>query len=253
MNLSLFSDRTLLGKLLRLPLRLLPQGLIIPILHGRLRGKKWIVGSGNHGCWLGIYEYGKQSIFTKLVKEGSVLFDIGAHVGYYTLLSSILTGPKGKVFAFEPLPDNIIYLKKHIQLNNITNVSIVEAAVSDCCGQAYFDHGPPSHLGRRSSYIGRLSPRGKLLVRTVSLDGLYSKGDITIPNYMKIDVEGNEILVLRGAISLITNYNPIIFLSTHGINVNKHCCDLLESINYQIEAIDGKSRGYSNELIAYKK
>lgn len=66
--------------------------MVVPVLQGSLRGRKWIVGSSNHGCWLGSYEWKKQRLFTRTVSSGDVVFDIGAHVGFYTLLASVLVG-----------------------------------------------------------------------------------------------------------------------------------------------------------------
>jgi FkbM family methyltransferase len=239
------SDKTLVGKLIRFPLRLIPQRLVIPILQGKLRGKKWIIGSSVHLCWLGIYEYKKQAIFSELVAEGSIVFDIGAHVGFYTLLSSELVGSKGKVFAFEPVPDNIFYLKNHLQLNHIENVSIIEAAVSEHNGYMYFDEG-------RTSMQGYISHKGKLLVRNVSLDELHLKGDIPTPDFLKIDVEGAELLVLQGMRTILNHYHPIIFLATHGKEIHQRCVNFLKSCDYKIKAIDDKSITHSEEIIAYR-
>ncbi len=57
MNLSGISDKSLFGKILRLPLRIIPAQTVMPIIQGKLKGKKWIVGASNHGCWLGSYEF----------------------------------------------------------------------------------------------------------------------------------------------------------------------------------------------------
>jgi FkbM family methyltransferase len=241
---SIGSDETLLGKIVRFPLRLIPQWLVISILQGKLQGKKWIVGSGVHGCWLGHYEYEKQSIFQEAIGQGSTVFDIGANVGFYTLLSSVLVGPEGKVFAFEPIPENLLYLRRHVELNHLTNVSIIEAAVSDHTGFTKFNQG-------RTRSQGYISPEGNLLVRTVCLDELYFKGEIIVPDVMKIDVEGSELLVLKGAKSILQHYHPLIFLSTHGEYVHRQCIELLESIGYTLKNIEGKLKRYSDELIAY--
>src|SRR5579862_7724955 len=106
-NLSGISRKSWLGKLLRAPLRLIPRSAVLPILQGPLRGKKWVVGSGNHGCWLGSYEHDKQSLFQKTVRTGDIVYDVGANAGFYSLLASVLVGEKGQVYAFEPLPANL--------------------------------------------------------------------------------------------------------------------------------------------------
>jgi hypothetical protein len=151
MNFSGISKNTPTGKLLRLPLRLIPPEMKMPILQGKLRGFKWIVGSSNHGCWLGSYEWEMRRLFEETVKEGSIVFDIGAHVGFYTLLASALVGPTGKVFAFEPVPQNVSYLKEHLRINQVMNVVIHEAAVFDRTGPAPFDPKLTSSQGCISS------------------------------------------------------------------------------------------------------
>src|SRR5437899_3136746 len=93
-----FGFSTVPGRLLRLPLALVPRSATVCVLGGSLRGARWVVGSASHGCWLGWYEADKQRAFASLVKRGDVVFDIGAHVGFYTLLASRLCGPSGHVF-----------------------------------------------------------------------------------------------------------------------------------------------------------
>jgi len=147
MNFSGISNRTLVGRLLRLPLSLIPPEATMPILQSKSKGKRWIVGSSDHGCWLGSYEYAKRRAFENAVKEGSTVFDIGANAGFYTVLASALVGANGRVFAFEPVPSNLHYLREHLRLNAIKNVSVIEAAVSDRTGVAYFYEGPNASMG----------------------------------------------------------------------------------------------------------
>lgn len=65
------------------------------------------MGSSSHGCWIGSYEYHKRRLFEQAVTPGSAVFDIGAHVGFYTLLASVLVGDQGRVVAFEPNAGNV--------------------------------------------------------------------------------------------------------------------------------------------------
>lgn len=243
MNFSKIHYQSFLGKLLRLPLKLIPKCMVLPILQGRLRGKKWVVGSGEHGYWLGSYEMGKRIAFEKEINAGSMVYDIGANVGYYTLLASVLTGDQGQVVAFEPLPRNIAYLKKHVKLNRLDNVEIFEAAVSDQAGEATFDLGA-------STAMGHLSDSGELRVRVVSLDGLLAAGKISPPDFIKLDVEGAEYHVLKGARQLLKTYHPVLFLDTHQREAHKQTIHLLEELGYCFEILDGKSLGESKEIIA---
>ncbi|MDJ0747768.1 MAG: FkbM family methyltransferase [Xenococcaceae cyanobacterium MO_167.B27] len=246
-NFSGISNQSSLGKLLRLPLKLIPRELQIPILQGKLKGKKWIVGSSQHGCWLGSYEYDKQLLFEQTITPGSTVYDLGGHVGFYTLLASVLVGNTGKVISFEPLPDNLKYLKKHLQINNISNTQIVEAAVCERNGIAYFE----TH---NSSFQGHLGSNGTLQVKTVSLDELITKEKLPIPNYLKIDVEGAEVQVLQGAKQILTEFHPTIFLATHGDKLQKECCQFITDLGYQLRAISEKDLADSDEIMAtYQK
>jgi len=244
MNWSGISDKSLLGKVLRLPLRLLPAQTQMPIIQGRLKGKRWIVGSSNHGCWLGTYEFDKQHLFERTITQGSIVFDLGGHVGIYALLASELVGSNGKVFVFEPMPRNLFYLKEHLRLNHASNVVVIEAAVSNKRGVVSFDEGS-------SSFTGHIvATDGKLKVKTVVLDELISTGEIPIPDYLKIDIEGAEALALSGAKSMLVKFHPTIFLATHGSSVHQECCRLLQSLDYELQPIDGMNLEQSNEILA---
>ena len=243
MNFSKINYRSFLGKLLRLPLRLLPKTMPMPILQGKLRGKKWIVGSGEHGYWLGSYEMGKRLAFEKEITPDSVIYDIGANVGFYSLLAAELAGTNGHVYAFEPLPRNIEYLSQHAQINHYETIKIIEAAVSDHEGEAYFDLGA-------STAMGYLAQAGELKVKVVCLDEMFARGEILPPDYMKIDVEGAEFEVIQGSQNILEAYHPTLFLDTHNRTAHQQTLDRLERLGYQFTILDGKSRAETRELIA---
>lgn len=178
-----------------------------------------------------------------MVSPGSVVFDLGAHVGFHTLLASVLVGSKGKVFAFEPMPKNLHYLKEHLKINQINNVTIIEAAVSEKNGVAYFEQ-------TESSFQGHLSSQGSIRVNVVSLDQLIAEGKVPTPDYIKMDVEGAEVQVLQGAKSLIEKSHPTIFLATHGDDIQRECRQLLSSFGYKLESINGRSIEESDEILA---
>lgn len=247
MNLSGIPKSSLLGRLIRYPLRLIPKDAVMPILQGRFKGKKWIVGSANHGYWLGSYEFKKRLLFERVIQPGSVVYDVGGFVGYYTLLASVLVGQKGRVVVFEPLPRNLHYLKEHLRLNGISNVTVVEAAVSDQAGMLSFKEGP-------SRARGRLDQDGGLQVQAVRLDDLVESGELPEPHYMKVDVEGAELHAFAGARRLLERCHPTLFLDTHGSDLHAESCRLLAELGYHLEAIDGKELQDSKEIFAvYEK
>ena len=169
MNWTSISNASFFGKVLRLPLRLIPGRAVLPILQGPLRGKKWIAGSGNHGYWLGSYEMEKCVRFAEAVPAGGVVFDLGGNVGYYTLISSFRAGPRGRVFVFEPLPRNLDFLRRHLALNRIENVTVIDAAVSDRSGTVRFAEDA-------STSKGRIGEGGSLEVKSISLDDWIDTG-----------------------------------------------------------------------------
>jgi FkbM family methyltransferase len=238
-NFSGISANSFFGRALRLPLRLLPPGLRVPILQGPLRGYWWIVGAGNHGYWLGTFESEKQEIFARALSIGHIAYDIGAHAGYYTLLSSARVGPQGHVFAFEPSPRNLQILRKHVAINNRANVTIIGAAVGDQTGMQRFDPGDDSFTG------GLYRDRG-FEVNVITLDGMFDDGLLLPPDIIKMDIEGGEAAALQGATKLISKAHPLIFLSTHGPQVHAQCSEILKDLGYNLSCIQGRA----DELIA---
>lgn len=235
--------QSLLGKLLRLPLRLLPKETVVPILQGPLRGRRWVVGSSVHGCWLGWYERQKQQELARSLRPGMVALDIGANVGFYTLLSSVLVGPQGRVYAFEPVPRNLEYLRRHVNLNRLENVEILSLALGETSGEAWFD----DTLGDSQ---GKLSSTGRLRVQVATLDDLVVSGRVQPPDVLKIDVEGAEAAVLRGALQLLDRHHPRIFLATHGSSEHADCLALLRKLGYRVSSLDGSSPSDTDELVA---
>lgn len=242
MNFSTLPSDTLLGKFLRYPLRLLPTELVVLVLRGPLRGSKWIVGSSLHGWWLGSFEHKKQTRIASALKPGSIFYDIGANAGFYSLLAASLVSP-GKVYAFEPLPRNVSYLRRHLELNETSNVEVLDLAVSDRTGTAFFEEAA-------CRLMGHLAQEGTLSVRTATLDSLLFEEKISPPTVVKIDIEGAELLALRGASECIQRYRPVIFLATHGHEVHEACRQLLESWGYECQLLGGAAVEDRGEVVA---
>ena len=247
MNFSHISDKTIFGRALRLPLQLIPSDTLLPILQGRLRGKTWIAGSSNHGCWLGSYEYSKQRIFSAAVRQGDCVFDLGANVGFYSLLASVLVGEGGKVFCFEPVLRNLEFLRRHLELNGIMNCSVWDVAVGRSEGTASFDAG-------RNQSMGRLTVEGQnaYRVRTVGLDQLVASDKLPPPNLIKCDIEGGEYDALVGASNVLAKHGPTIFLATHGDKIHQECCRFLADLDYRLTSLDGRPVHQTNEVLAVR-
>lgn len=243
-NLHRISYSSLIGRLLRFPLHLIPHEAQVPILWGKCKGQKWIVGSSNHGCWIGSYELEKRLLFERIVQVNDIVYDIGAHVGFYTLLAAKLVYKYGRVFAFEPHPRNVLYLKEHLRINNISNVEIVARVVADIDGETYFDI-------ESGSFQGHIVREGTTCLPKIGLDSHVFSHGIPLPNCIKIDVEGSELLVLTGAREILTSARPYLFVATHGRKVHQQCCDFLSAIGYQLLPITGNSLDKTDEIFAF--
>lgn len=248
MNFSGVSDRTSFGRLLRSPLRLIPPSARIPVMQGPLRGRRWIAGSSNHGCWLGSYEYAKQRAFSAAIKRGYTVYDLGANVGFYSLLASVAAGPEGRVFSFEPVPRNLQFLRRHLELNQVTNCSVWDVAVGRFEGTANFDVGPNYSMGRLT-----LESDGTLNVRIVTLDRLVASGKLPPPNVIKCDIEGGEYDALVGASGILVKHGPAVFLATHGPEVHQRCCRLLADLQYRLTPLDERSLDETSEVLAIRQ
>jgi FkbM family methyltransferase len=229
-GVALPSGQTLLGKILRAPLSLIPAESEVRILRGPLRGKKWVVGASSHECWAGSYEVDELSAFAAAIQSGACVYDIGANVGIYTLMASMAAGPDGNVYAFEPVERNLRYLRRHVDLNRMRNVSVIDAAVSDAPGMQRFSLTSWDHR------MGRLSSDGEVGVRVVSIDAsVVDDKSLRAPDVMKIDVEGAELRVLQGADRVVREFHPSIFLEVHGEREHSECREFLEARGYVVK------------------
>jgi len=214
--------------------KILGERIIITCKQGPLKGFR-LLGVVPIRFLKGTYEKELTNAFTNVAKDGYIIYDIGAHMGWYTLIASRLVGPSGKVFAFEPHPYNLRILNKHLEINNISNCIVIPAAVSDRSGKARFKLGTGTGTGHLSDF-------GEIEVETVCIDDLVSQGVLLPPNIIKIDVEGSEIKVLNGALYTLQLYHPIIFLSIHDLSELDIINKLLLPIEYKYSILRHSTR-----------
>jgi FkbM family methyltransferase len=214
-----------------------------PILGGRLRGRWWLLESRGKlaRILLGSYEPEQTRLFAETIRPGDTVLDVGAHVGYYTVLSAVLAGPTGTVWSFEPNPRNAAFLRRHVEINGLRQARVEQAAVSDAEGTARFDFGT-------GSGTGHLADAGAIEVRTLRLDDFCAAHAI-VPRVVKIDVEGAEAAVLEGFAATMDAARPIIFLSTHGRPAHERCVAWLRERGYELAPIDGESVETATELL----
>ncbi|HEX7051362.1 MAG TPA: FkbM family methyltransferase [Longimicrobiales bacterium] len=224
MLLDRIPHTTRLGRLLRRPLRWVPPDRPRPILTGPAAGLLWYPASGPHGMWLGLYERKVLRRFGRLLSPEDVVWDVGAHAGLFTLLAA---HRGATVHAFEPLPDNAAWISRHLELNGLAaRVRVWKYALGAHSGSARF-HREATRME------GRVAPLARDTVAVYRADDLR----LSAPTVLKIDVEGEELNVLRGAAGLLATARPLLFLETHAPVSIADCLELLPE--YGAQAIDG--------------
>lgn len=160
--------------------------------------------------------------FTSALQKDDIVFDIGASVGLMTVHSAA-TVDEGKVVAFEPDPDTFKRLKHNVALNDLTNVTYVSWAASDMQGEvSLFSDGASGKAPSLREQTNRPgAPKGKVTVLTRTIDAAIISGELPLPTVLKIDIEGAEILCLRGALKLVSgelgDKPRLIFLELHPV------------------------------------
>lgn len=153
----------------------------------------------------GRYEKEIVTLYSRMLRPGMTVVDVGAHVGYHTIRFAKLVGPTGKVFAFEPHPSNFEILCRNVRRRGLANVIMEQKAVSNVNGQITLYLGP--HDLRHS-----LVPQGSEAceVNCVCLDSYFDANEVV--HLVKIDVEGAELGVLRGMRSLMDRSSKLIII-----------------------------------------
>jgi FkbM family methyltransferase len=165
------------------------------------------------------FERSEIAFVRESLKHGDNFLDVGANGGIYTVVAAKQVGPSGHVYAFEPSPRELSLLRHNIAVNNLTNVTIVDRAVSNKSGVSRF---AISHDGALSSLAPTNHPGQQiedwLTVRTVSLDDFVREFSVQKVNFIKMDVEGAEKYVFEGAKGLLS--------SDHRVTILFEACDL---------------------------
>jgi FkbM family methyltransferase len=190
----------------------------------------------------GLYEPAETALVEREVGQGDIVLDIGANIGYFSLLFARLVGREGRVFAFEPDPGNFSLLKKNVGMNKYDNVTLLRAAVSDANGttKLYLHECNTMHtihaLGEGRDWVD---------VDTVRLDDFSHDGYDRRVDFVKMDIEGAEGLAIRGMLSLLqsnvgikvlTEFNPFA-LRGFGVEAQEFL-ELFLNLGFGINRID---------------
>ncbi|MEK7090960.1 MAG: FkbM family methyltransferase [Patescibacteria group bacterium] len=159
----------------------------------------------------GKWEEFETELFKQSINLGDIVVDIGAHIGYYTLIAAKKVGDKGRVYAFEPLPKNFELLKKNVELNGYKNVVLINKAVSDRDGTAKLFLSNEDNFGDQRIY----DPEGNrvsISIGTIKLDTFLKNKEKRI-NVIKMDIQGSETKTLTGASEIIRKSKKLKLLT----------------------------------------
>ena len=186
--------------------------------------------------WLGTYEPDLQSAASQIIKPGMVVYDLGANIGYISLMAARLVGDGGRVFSFEALPANIARLKQNASLNQLQErIQVVHAAVVDKAGEVAF-------LTHTSGAMGKVlgsGGRDELYSQTIKVQGIamddfvFTQGNPP-PAVIKVDIEGGEGMALAGMTRLLKEAKPVLLIELHGEEAARQVWDCLKANNYTL-------------------
>jgi FkbM family methyltransferase len=218
------------------------------IWFGPLKGRVWT--AGEMVCHLGVFELDVQACMVERLKPGSVFYDVGAKSGFFSLLAAQLVGERGRVYAFEPLPENQRHIHQLLEANRIGNVTLAPEAVSDRSGEAelFFggDASTPTLLPRQD---GR-----SLKVKTTSLSDFAALHQP--PDFIKMDIEGAETMAMEGAEDILSGARPVTWLiECHSQEKEAAVTSKLRSHGYQTSILlppYARGRSVERHLLAWK-
>jgi FkbM family methyltransferase len=189
--------------------------------------------------WLGTYETDLQAASGEFIQPGMTVYDVGANIGYISLIAARLAGDLGKVFSFEALPANIERLRENVRLNGLEEqVNIIHAAVIDQSGETEFFTHASGAMGKAAGSAGRDSEYGEIIhVRAVTLDDFIFTEENPVPDVIKMDIEGGEKLAVKGMVRTLSEYRPILLIELHGEEAARTMWDTLTTCGYSIHAM----------------
>jgi FkbM family methyltransferase len=179
--------------------------------------------------------------FVRLLRPGDCVIDIGANVGYYTVVAAKLVSPGGCVHAFEASPQVVAGLVANAALNPSANIHVHTQAVTDRCGEIEFYTAAANRTGYSSIRDLGGQTAAVATVPTISLDSILD--ELPATRLVKIDVEGAELLVLKGMHRLLERDRPYVifeiddgFLRELGASAREQCA-YLENLGYELHRI----------------
>ena len=207
-------------------------GNVVSVESGPLKGIKLVISEHvSHAHISGHYELETQLALDRLIAPGFVCYDLGASVGYLSLL---MARKAQHVFSFEPAPHAVTEFRRHIAANDLRNITIVEKAVSDCERTVEFGLTDNAY----GSCIVEPGTSNSLEMTTTTLDVFVASHPP--PDFVKIDVENEEGRVLEGARTILRENQPLICCELHSVEAAQAVERILHEYGYKIMTMNGE-------------
>ena len=165
-----------------------------------------------------------------------VVYDVGANIGYISLMAARLVGDSGRVFSFEALPANIARLKQNVALNQFQErIQIIHAAVVDKAGEVTFLTHASGAMGKALGSAGRDEHYTQTIkVQGLALDDFVFQQGNPPPAVIKMDIEGGEGMALAGMPRLLKETRPVLLIELHGEEAARQVWDCLKASRYTL-------------------
>jgi FkbM family methyltransferase len=233
---------TATGALLRPGLAWLSRGDLV-VAYGLGAGlrmsMRWLPISHAHlgSIAFGNLESSVQEAMLRHVPPGGVFYDVGANLGFFALLGAHMTGPEGRVLAFEPAPDNAAAIRHNAEVNALLNVEVVEKAVAAAGGEGRLQVVDDQSWSKLEEYGAHPGTEQVLDVPVIALDEEIAAGALPPPDVVKIDVEGAEIAVLEGMARTLAEHRPAIICELH--DTHREFVEHMRDAGYRVVNLEG--------------
>jgi len=183
--------------------------------------------------------------FSELYEEGATILDLGAHIGIYALKCRRIVGPTGKIICIEPEPENFSILTQNIRLNRYRNIIPVDVALADFTGRSYLWRDPDT--GTLGHTLKRKMNYSPIPISVTTLDNLLTGLKLPRVDLIKMDVEGSELLVLKGAQKTLSRRNLRMIISA------EHETPSIDEVRKFVESVGMEARVIRKTVYAKKQ